>query len=316
MVGTSSRMRKRRLGRGGPELTVLGVGTWAFGGEGWAGSWGPQSRAESIATLRAALDLGVNWIDTAPAYGLGRAEAIVGEALAGTVHDVLVATKCGERIGAEGTYKSGRAAGITADCEASLRRLRREVIDLYQLHHPPPDVPIEEAWAAMAGLVSAGKVRYLGLCNCGLDELNRCLRIRHVDSYQGPYSPLRRKLELEVLPFCLDAGIGVLTFGSVGHGFLSGSFSRDRLAADDWRGNQRWDDEIARGADLAAQLRPVAKRLGATVGQLATAWVLDHPAVTATPVGTRSVRQALENFAPPPIADAHRLIAEAVPRMA
>lgn len=304
-------MQTRRLGRHGPEFTVLGLGTWAFGGDGWAGSSGPQRRAESIATVRAAIDLGVNWIDTAPAYGLGRAESIIGEALTGVASDVFVATKCGERIGADGTYKSGRAAGITADCESSLRRLRRDVIDLYQLHHVPRDVPIEEAWGTMAELVSAGKVRYVGLCNCGLDELKQCMGIRHVDSYQGPYSLLRRKLEPEVLPYCLDAGIGVLPFGALGHGFLSGGFNRDRLAADDWRRKARWDDEIARGADLVDQLGGLAERLGVTVGQLNTAWLVDHPAVTASPIGTRSIRQARENFGRPPVEGARALIAEA-----
>ncbi|HEY3607476.1 MAG TPA: aldo/keto reductase [Pseudonocardiaceae bacterium] len=304
-------MRTRKLGRHGPELTVLGIGTWAMGGHGWAGSWGPQDFTESVATIRIAIDLGANWIDTAPAYGLGRAEEIVGTALAGR-DDVLVATKCGERINGDRTYRSGRAAGIVADCESSLRRLRRDVIDLYQLHHPPPDVPVEEAWQAMVGLVTAGKVRHVGLCNTGLDELTRCLSIRHVDSYQGPYSLLRRKPEAEILPFCQDAGIGVLPFGALGHGFLSGRFDVYRLAPDDWRHAERWRDEIARGAEMTRRLDGVARRLGTTVGRLATAWLVDHPAVTATPVGTRSVAQARENFGNPLPADARALLADTI----
>src|SRR6266567_3519790 len=302
MARGRGRMRTRKLGRFGPELTVLGFGTWALGGDGWAGSWGPQDRAESIAALHAAVELGVNWIDTAPAYGLGRAESIVGEALGGT--DVFVATKCGERIDGDRTYRSGKPDGIVADCESSLRRLGRDVIDLYQLHHPPPDVPVEEAWQAMADLVTAGKVRYLGLCNGGLEQLTKCQAIHQVDSFQGSYSLLRRGLEAEVLPFCQEYGIGVLPFGALGHGFLSGRFDTNRLAPDDWRRADRWHDEIGRGTALTARLDPVARRLGATVGQLCTAWLIDHPAVTATPVGTRSVAQARENFGGPEIAGA------------
>lgn len=285
---------------------MLGVGTWALGGNGWAGSWGPQDRTESIATVRAAVDLGVNWVDTAPAYGLGRAESIIGEAIGD--RDVLVATKCGERIDGDHTYRSGAADGIVADCDTSLRRLRRDVIDLYQLHHKPPDVPIEEAWQAMADLVTAGKVRHIGLCNVGVPELAACEAIRHVDSLQGPYSLLRRHLEPEVLPFCQRMGIGVLPFGAHGHGFLSPGFAVDRLAPDDWRRAPRWHDEIARGARLSSDLTDVAARHGATVGQLTTAWLVDHPAVTATPVGTRTVAQAGENFGGPEIAAARAVV--------
>jgi aryl-alcohol dehydrogenase-like predicted oxidoreductase len=168
----------------------------------------------------------------------------------------------------------------------------------------------------MAKLVSAGKVRHVGLCNVGTAELTRCMEIRPVDSFQGPYSPLRRRLEPEVLPFCREARIGVLPFGALGHGFLSGDFHRDRLASDDWRRKERWDDEIARGRALVERLRGLADRLGATVGQLTTAWVVDHPAVTATPIGTRSVQQARENFGGPTITGARQLIAEAVAELA
>jgi aryl-alcohol dehydrogenase-like predicted oxidoreductase len=290
-------VQTRKLGRQGPELTVLGIGTWALGGDGWAGSWGPQDDGVSVAAIRAALAQGATWIDTAPVYGLGHSEAVVGRAIRGIRDEVFIATKCGERFGPDGPFISGARAGVRADCEASLRRLGTDVIDLYQLHHPPSDVLIEETWLAMGELADEGKVRFTGLCNASADEIRRCSGLRPVSSYQAAYSILRPGLEAEVLPLCQELGIGALPFGALGHGFLSEDFDAGRLAPDDWRRDERFADEIRRGREVATRLRPVARSLGLTLGQLTTAWLTGHPAVTAVPVGARSPEQAATTFA-------------------
>ena len=311
-------METRQLGSTELSFSVRGLGTWAFGGSGWAGTWGPQPVDDCAGALTTAVESGVNWIDTAPAYGLGRAEEVVGELIGRTGVDVLIATKCGERIGDGVTYRSGDPAGIATDCEASLRRLRRDVIDLYQLHHTPPDVPIEEAWQAMRKLVEDGKVRYIGLCNSTVDEVERCHAIFPVASYQGPYSPLRRKMEDAILPYCRDNGIGVLPFGALGHGFLSRRRDRSELAADDWRRAERWTAEFERGQRLVSALTAVAPPQ-VPVGNLTTRWLIDRSGVVATPIGARTREQAATTFDDPDLSavmpevnrtvDEHRLVA-------
>jgi aryl-alcohol dehydrogenase-like predicted oxidoreductase len=293
-------METRQLSDTDLRLSVKGLGTWAFGGDGWAGSWGPQPPEDCEHALRTAVELGVNWIDTAPAYGLGRSEELVGDLLARLGVDVLVATKCGERIGAEGTYRSGDPAGIRADCESSLRRLRRDVIDLYQLHHPPPDVPIEESWQAMRELVDEGKVRYIGLCNAPLALVHACHVISPVASYQGPYSPLRRKLEDEIVPYCVREGIGLLPFGALGHGFLSRRRQRSEFAVDDWRNAERWLPEFTRGQRLVDALAQATGE-GVPVGALTSQWLIDRKGVVATPIGARTPAQAMETFGGPDV---------------
>jgi aryl-alcohol dehydrogenase-like predicted oxidoreductase len=263
--------------------------------------------------LRTAIGLGVNWLDTAPAYGLGRAEELVGDIVANLDADVLVATKCGERIGPDGTFKSGRPAGIKADCESSLRRLRRDVIDLYQLHHPPPDVPIEDSWLAMNDLVKEGKVRYIGLCNSSVDQLRRCQDIAPVSSYQGPYSPLRRAVEDEILPYCVRERIGVLPFGALGHGFLSRRRSRSDFAAGDWRTAERWSPEFERGQRLIGALEELASPR-TTPGALTMQWLIDRPGVVATPIGVRNGPQAAETFGATDVTDLMASVAAVVDR--
>jgi aryl-alcohol dehydrogenase-like predicted oxidoreductase len=310
-------MEIRQLGSTGLSLSVRGLGTWAFGGAGWAGTWGPQPVEDCAGALATAVDKGVNWIDTAPAYGLGRAEEVLGELVGRTGVDVLIATKCGERIGQGATYRSGDPAGIAADCEASLHRLRRDVIDLYQLHHTPPDVPIEVAWQAMQKLVEDGKVRHIGLCNSTVADLDRCQKIFPVASYQGPYSPLRRAMEDAILPYCRENGIGVLPFGALGLGFLSGRRNRSDLAPDDWRRAERWTAEFERGQRLVSALTAIAPE-NVYVGNLTAGWLIDQPGVVATPIGARTREQAAKTFGDPDLSavmpavsrtvDKHRLV--------
>jgi aryl-alcohol dehydrogenase-like predicted oxidoreductase len=289
-------VQTRQLSTTGLFLSVKGLGTWPFGGDGWAGSWGPQPAQDCADALRVAVEHGVNWVDTAPAYG-----------------GVLVATKCGERIGPDGTYRSGDPHGVREDCDASLKRLRREVIDLYQLHHAPPDVPIEETWQAMHELVTAGKVRHIGLCNVTVEQLRRCHAIAPVASYQGPYSPLRRRMEDEILPYCRAEGIGVLPFGALGHGFLARTRDRSQFADGDWRTAPRWAEEFGRGQDLVADLR-AATGDAVPVGTLSAHWLVGRAGVVATPIGARSGEQARETFGGPDVEHLAAAVAEVVER--
>lgn len=291
-------METRRLGRNGPALSVIGFGAWAIGGGGYAYGWGPQDDAESIAAIHRALEAGVNWIDTAPVYGLGHSEEVVARALAGTSDQPFVTTKCGlvwddsRNIGID-----LRPASIRREVEASLRRLRVDVIDLHQCHWPDPATPIEETWQTMAALQDEGKVRHIGVSNFDVPLLERCLTIRHVDSLQPPYSLLRRGVERDLLPFCAERGVGVIVYSPMASGVLTGRYDPARLASDDWRRNAA-DFQGARlqqGLALVDRLRPIAARYGKTPGQLAIAWVLRRPEVTSAIVGARRSAQVEEN---------------------
>jgi aryl-alcohol dehydrogenase-like predicted oxidoreductase len=291
-------MTRKRLGINGPEITRIGLGTWAIGGAGWRYAWGSQDDNDSVAVIHEALDLGINWIDTAAVYGFGHSEEVVGRALVGRRDKVLVATKCGRKAGPGGSIESTLdAASVRNELEASLRRLKTEWIDLYQIHWPDPEAKIEEAWAEIARAVKAGKVRYAGVSNFGPAQLKRLQGILPVTSLQPPYSMLRRDIEKEILPFCGAGGIGVICYSPLQMGLLTGSFSRERvasLAADDLRGNDSHFVEPALSRNLAfvEKLRPIAARHGRSVGELALAWVLSRPEVTAAIVGGRRPGQA------------------------
>lgn len=291
-------MTKKRLGTGGPEITRVGLGTWAIGGAGWKYGWGSQDDNDSIAVIHEALDLGINWIDTAAVYGLGHAEEVVGRAIAGRRDKVLVATKCGRKEGPGGSIVSVLdAASVRAELEASLRRLRTDRIDLYQVHWPDPDGKIEEAWEEIARAVKAGKVRWAGVSNFNPAQMKRIQAILPITSLQPPYSMLRRDIEKEILPFCGANGIGVVCYSPLQMGMLTGAFSRDRvaaLAADDLRGTNSHfvEPALSRNLALVEKLRPVAARRGRSVGELALAWVLSRPEVTAAIVGGRRPGQA------------------------
>jgi len=272
----------------------MGMGTYALGGSGWQWAWGPQDDADSIAALRRGLDLGINWIDTAAAYGLGHAEEVVGRALEGR-RDVFVATKCG-LVWDEGSgdvYGRLTAASVRAECEASLRRLKVDVIDLYQIHWPHDSEHLEEGWSTIADLVKEGKVRCAGVSNFSLAQIERVHRIHPVASVQPPYNMLMRGVETELLPFCGANNIGVLTYSPLQSGLLTGKVTRERVAAlpaDDWRRDYSPDfREPALSANLALVdgLRQVAARHDRTVAQLAIAWVLRRPEVTSAIVGAR-----------------------------
>jgi aryl-alcohol dehydrogenase-like predicted oxidoreductase len=290
-------MMKRKLGNSDLEITPMGVGAWAMGGAGWAFTWGPQDDNESVAAIRAAFEKGVNWIDTAAVYGLGHSEEVVARAVEGVSPRPYVFTKCA-RIWNEQRQigKCLKAASVRAECEASLRRLKLDCIDLYQMHWPEPDEDIEEGWATMAKLREEGKVRWIGVSNYNVSQLQRIAKIAPVTSLQPPYSMLVRGAEQDVLPYALDNGIGVIVYSPMRNGLLSGGMTRERVegfAADDFR--RRVPDfqepALTRNLKVADLLKEIGKRHGRTAGEVAIAWTLRNPAVTGAIVGMRSVAQ-------------------------
>jgi len=291
-------MRTRKLGANGPEITRIGLGTWAIGGSGWQYGWGPQDDKDSIATIHRALDLGVNWVDTAAVYGLGHSEEVVGRALAGRRDKVFLATKCERAWDPGSTTIVDRlsAKSVRAELEASLRRLNTDRIDLYQIHWPRPDEQIEEGWSEIARAVKEGKVRYAGVSNFNVSHLKRIMKIHPVTSLQPPYSMLRREAEKELLPFCRENGIGVIVYSPMQMGLLTGAFSRSRvtsLPGDDNRSRNPFFAEpaLSRNLQLVEKLTPVARRAGRSMAELAIAWVLRRPEVTAAIVGGRKPAQ-------------------------
>jgi aryl-alcohol dehydrogenase-like predicted oxidoreductase len=296
-------MQTRRLGFSDLNLTTIGLGTWAAGGP-WAFGWGPQDDAESVAAIRRGLDLGINWIDTAAIYGVGHSEEVVGQAIQGRRREVLLATKCSRIWDPESGTVLGRldAQSIRGECEASLRRLRTDVIDLYQIHWPIPDEQIEEGWGAIAGLVRQGNVRYAGVSNFSIAQMQRIAPIHPIASLQPPYSMLRREIEAEILPYCAANRIGVIVYSPMQAGLLTGRFSREQVAAldpGDWRLRNEHFQEPKLSANLALveQLRPIAARNGITLAQLAIAWTLRRSEVTAAIVGARRPAQIEETVA-------------------
>jgi aryl-alcohol dehydrogenase-like predicted oxidoreductase len=289
-------MHTRRLGTSDLMITPLGFGSWAIGGAGWPFAWGHQDDSDSIAAIHEALDLGINWIDTAPVYGLGHSEEMIRRALA-TVpasRRPLLFTKCG-RVWNDRREVGKRltAASIRAECEASLRRLGVEHIDLYQIHWPEPDDEIEEGWAECARLRAAGKVGWIGVSNFNVAQLERAAAIAPVTSLQPPYSLLRREIEGEILPWCQAHGVGVLAYSPMASGLLTGSWSPERfrdLPADDWRKEKNplfQEPRFSAHLAFVECLRSLAADRGVAVGALALAWVLGQAAVTAAIVGAR-----------------------------
>jgi aryl-alcohol dehydrogenase-like predicted oxidoreductase len=297
----SNPVRTRPLGASGLHLTTIGFGTWAMGGGDWKFGWGAQDDAESIRGIQAGLDAGINWIDTAAIYGHGHSEEIVGRAIAGRRDQVVVATKCG-RVWEGDSREIGkrlRRESVLAECDASLRRLKVERIDLYQIHWPEPDEEVEEGWAAIGELIDAGKVRAAGVSNFNLAQLQRAQAIRPIASLQPPYSMLRRDIEAEILPWCAANGVGIVVYSPMQAGLLTGTFSRERAAAlgpDDWRSRHPFfqEPQLSRNLALVEGLRPLAAGLGLTVAQLALAWTLRHAAVTSAIAGARSPKQIAE----------------------
>jgi len=292
-------MQTRQLGKTDMRLTTVGLGTWAMGGP-WEYGWGPQNDDEAIASVLEALDHGINWIDTAPAYGLGHSEELVGRALRQTRDKPYIATKCGI-LWSEKKEKVVhlKRDSIRRECHDSLRRLRIETIDLYQMHWPDPDPDIEEAWEEMARLVTEGKVRYIGVSNFGMQQMERVAPIHPISSLQPPYSMLRRDAEKELLGYCAEHGLGVVVYSPMQRGLLTGAFSHERVAAlapDDHRTRmpEFQDPQLTATLELVNELKSIAKRNGRTVAQLAVSWVLRRPEVTAAIVGARRPGQIAE----------------------
>lgn len=291
-------METKQLGHSDLQITPIGVGAWAIGGAGWSFSWGPQEDAESIRAIHAALDAGMNWIDTAAVYGLGHSERIVAEALRQySGQRPYVFTKCGRNWDASGQIcKVLKASAIRQECEDSLRRLGVDCIDLYQIHWPEPDEDIEEGWETLAALQHEGKVRWIGVSNFNVAQLERAESIAPIASLQPPYSMIRREIEAEILPYVQRAGIGVLAYSPMGSGLLTGTMSRARLANlpdDDWRRRSLQFQEplLTRNLKIAELVERFAKGIGQSPGVLAIAWVLRNPAVTGAIVGIRTPEQ-------------------------
>jgi aryl-alcohol dehydrogenase-like predicted oxidoreductase len=287
----------RKLGNSDLEISPLGVGAWAMGGSGWKFSWGEQDDADSIAAIRAALDTGINWIDTAAVYGLGHSEEVVAKALEGVSNQPYIFTKCERRWDERGEiYPSLKADSIRRECEDSLRRLRIDRIDLYQLHWPEPDADIEEGWTEMARLKEEGKVRWIGVSNFNVEQMKRAQKIAAITSLQPPYSLLVRKAESEILPFAKQNGIGVIVYSPMRAGLLTGKMTKERaqnLPADDWRRRDKdfQEPQLSRNLQLVEILRRIGERHGKAPGEVALAWTLANPAVTGAIVGLRKPDQ-------------------------
>ncbi len=292
-------MHTRQLGFTDLHLTKIGLGAWAIGGP-WQYGWGPQDDEESTVTIRRALELGINWIDTAPAYGLGHSEEVIGQTLQGLPEKPIIATKCGRVWDAAGRLVPNlKKESIRAEAEASLRRLKVEAIDLYQIHWPQPDEGIEEAWDAIADLVKEGKVRYAGACNFSVEQLKRVQPIHPVVSSQPPYSMLARGVEAEHLAFCTANNISVIPYSPMQKGLLTGKVTREWVKGLDESDHRRrdanfQDPKLSRNLEIVDGLRAIAEKRGRTVAQLAIAWVLRRPEVTAAIVGARRPSQIEE----------------------
>lgn len=294
---------KRRLGKAGPEITRVGFGAWAIGGSGYAFGWGPQDDAASLAALRHAVERGINWIDTAAVYGLGHSEEVVGRLLRELPAEgrPYVFTKCGmvwdERDHQAEPRRILEPTSIRRECEASLRRLGVERIDLYQFHWPDEEgTAVEDSWGEMARLVEEGKVRWAGVSNFTVSLLERCERMRHVDSFQPPFSLLRRGAAEAELPWCAEHGTGVVVYSPMESGLLTEKWTADRvrqLAPDDWRRHapRFQPPAIERNLALRDALRPIAEAHGTTVAAVAVAWPLAWPGITGAIVGARSPEQ-------------------------
>jgi aryl-alcohol dehydrogenase-like predicted oxidoreductase len=290
---TVTRLTTTQLGQTGLEITRVGFGAWAIGGEGWEFGWGPQDDDQSIAAIQHALEHGINWIDTAAAYGFGRSEQIVGRALEGLAERPYVFTKCSLL---EGPYRtvthSLKRDSILREADASLARLGLDSIDVYQIHWPNPMADIEEGWAALAELKEQGLVRHIGVSNFDVEQLRRIQQIAPVETLQPQYSLIERDVEQQILPFAQREGIGVIVYSPMGSGMLSGGMTRERveqLPHDDWRKHDArfTEPQLSRNLELVDRLKRVADRYDTTPGAVAVAWTLRNPAVDGAIVGFR-----------------------------
>lgn len=302
-MATSSTPPLRQLGNSDLNLTAIGFGAWAIGGGDWAYAWGPQDDSESIAAIRRALDLGINWIDTAAIYGLGHSEEVVAKALKGLSQKPYVFTKCSMCWQEDRSiYNSLKADSVRKELESSLRRLQVDVIDLYQIHWPNPDPEIEEGWTELARLQQEGKIRWIGVSNFNVEQMQRAQAIAPITSLQPPYSMLRPAVAAEILPFAQANNIGVINYSPMVSGLLTGKMTAERVAAmpaDDWRRKAVEFNEprLSRNLRLVELLREIGAGHGVTPGVVAVAWTLRNPAITAAIVGGRSAHQVEESAA-------------------
>ncbi len=297
-------MHTKQLGTTDLHLTSIGLGTWAIGGGGWKYGWGAQDEKESLATIHRALDLGINWIDTAPVYGLGRAEAVVGKAIKGMRHRPVIATKCG-LVWHDEKNISGRLKreSVRAEVEGSLKRLQVNVIDLYQIHWPDPKNDIEEAWSTIADLVKEGTIRYAAVCNFNVNQIKRIEKIHPVASVQPPYSMLERRIENHLLPYCAKNNIGAIPYSPLQKGILTDKFTAkwvQSLPEDDHRPDvdKRFQEpQLASNLAFVESLKNFAQKRRKSVMHLAIAWALRRPEVTAVIVGARRPNQIEQTMA-------------------
>jgi aryl-alcohol dehydrogenase-like predicted oxidoreductase len=287
----------RQLGKSDLKLTPIGFGAWAIGGGNWDFGWGPQDDQESVGAILRALEGGVNWIDTAAIYGLGHSEEIVAKALAATSKKPYVFTKCSMRWNeSRQIYRSLKKDSLREEVENSLRRLKVDAIDLYQIHWPDPEAEVEEGWEALAQLKEEGKVRYIGVSNFNVEQMKRALKIAPITSLQPPYSLVNPAVEKEILPFCKAHNIGVINYSPMASGLLTGKMTAERIAAmpaDDWRRRapQFKEPKLSRNLKLVDLLREIGNAHGVQPGVVAIAWTLRNPAVTAAIVGARRADQ-------------------------
>jgi aryl-alcohol dehydrogenase-like predicted oxidoreductase len=300
---TRTQLATRQLGNSDLHITRIGFGAWAIGGGDWQFAWGHQEDKDSVAAIERALDLGVNWIDTAAIYGLGHSEEVVARALKQSGRKPYILTKCSMRWDNSHTiYRDLKAASVREEVEASLRRLNIDVIDLYQIHWPDPESEIEEGWETMAQLQQEGKVRFIGVSNFNVAQMERAMKIAPITSLQPPYSLLRRGVEAEILPWCREHGVGVVNYSPMVSGLLTGKMTADRiqkLPADDWRRkNVEFNaPRLQKNLALVERLRAIGDKHGVEPGVVAIAYTLHHPAVTAAIVGARRPDQVAGTIA-------------------
>jgi aryl-alcohol dehydrogenase-like predicted oxidoreductase len=286
-------VRTVTFGRTGLEITPVGFGAWAIGGSNWAFGWGEQDDDDSVSAIQRALELGINWIDTAAQYGLGHSEEVVRRAVEGVEPRPLIFTKGGQPEGPNRTsYQSLKRDSLRRECEGSLDRLGVDEIDLYQIHWPIPDDEVEEGWSTLAGLKEEGLVRHIGASNFSVEQLGRAEAIAPVETLQPPYSLLDPEVEAEILPYCEARGIGVIVYSPMSSGLLTGRMTRERIASlpdDDWRRQSARfrEPELSRALEVVERVKAVAERHGVSAGAVAVAWTLRHPAVHGAIVGFR-----------------------------
>jgi len=291
-------METKTLGNSDLRITPIGFGAWAIGGD-WEFGWGPQDDGQSVAAIHRALELGMNWIDTAAAYGLGHSEEVVARALQGwRGQRPYVFTKCGRIWNAQGKVDySLRRDSIRRECEASLRRLKTDLIDLYQIHWPAEDLnETIEGWTTLLALQMEGKVRWVGLCNASVEEMEKLQSVAHITSLQPPYSLIRRDVETAQLPWCQKENVGVIVYSPMASGLLTGKMTRERISAlpkTDWRtrNDQFKEPKLSENLKLVDRLRTVGTQHGRSPGEVAIAWTLRNPAVTGAIVGARNPKQ-------------------------